>query len=350
MLHMPKVGRIKTYGGKFMENKRFDLKTAIHNTEKNSSALLGKAKEAIIRTTDQNDDGKFNKEDVSVIADSVGEAVKSGAQALKDTAEEKSRQIDLKLLQPIFTETMDEADFLMPKFIRISERDRRRADSKACQGSIGYFSDQKGLRIVNIFRDSIDAFGLSFYPDNSNEFYYVDPSDRNRYIALDEYFGYLKVERINELQMIAKSLGAKHFKVTYKEEQTSFAEKKTKGKASAGKFANSDIDHSYSSKKYSTVEIAAELDCPGHEPVAPQLKYMKRDPSIKTLVAMRMDETAPLSRQKFMLKLSNSSGIKESDAIKIDAVLKGMKLVGNTSVASEAKNESRRYLEYEIDF
>ena len=77
---------------------------------------------------------------------------------------------------------------------------------------------------------------------------------------------------------------------------------------------------------------------------------MQRDPSIKALIAMRMDETAPLSYQKFMLKLSNSSGIKESDAVKIDAVLKSLKLAGNTSIASEAKNESRRYLEYEIDF
>ena len=50
------------------------------------------------------------------------------------------------------------------------------------------------------------------------------------YIALDEYFSYLKIERINELQMIAKSLGAKHFKVTYKEEQTAFSEKSSKEK------------------------------------------------------------------------------------------------------------------------
>lgn len=65
---------------------------------------------------------------------------------------------------------------------------------------------------------------------------------------------------------------------------------------------------------------------------------------------MRMDTTSPLTHQKFMLKMSNSSGIKESDAVKIDAVLKGLKVTGNANIASEAKNESRRYLEYEIDF
>ena len=89
---------------------------------------------------------------------------------------------------------------------------------------------------------------------------------------------------------------------------------------------------------------------PGHEPISPQLKYLINDESIKTLVAMRMDERAPLLHQKFMLKLSNSSGLKESEAVKIDAVLKGMKCSGNTTVVSEVQNESRRYLEYEIDF
>ena len=65
---------------------------------------------------------------------------------------------------------------------------------------------------------------------------------------------------------------------------------------------------------------------------------------------MRMDETSPLMRERFMLNLSQSSGMKENDAVKIDAVLKGMKCSGNTTVASEAKNEARRYLEYEIEF
>ena len=57
-------------------------------------------------------------------------------------------------------------------------------------------SDKGGLRVVNIFKDSLDVFGL-----------------------------YLKMIRINELQRAAQDLGAKHFKVTYKEERTSFSER-----------------------------------------------------------------------------------------------------------------------------
>ena len=131
-------------------------------------------------------------------------------------------------------------------------------------------------------------------------------------------------------------------------EQTAFTSKKATLKASA--VANANADHNASEKKYSKVEIAAEMSFPGHPPVKPTLKYLQRDPSIQTLVSMRMDEAAPLIHEKFILNLSQSSGMKEADAIKIDAVLKGLKCNGNATVTSEVQNESRRYLEYDIEF
>lgn len=284
------------------------------------------------------------------MAATVGNVMKKGAQTLKETTDEKAHQLELKALQPIFLETLNDTDFLMPKFIRIAERDKKHAESEVCRGSIGFLSDQKGLHIVNIFRDSVETFSLSFYPDCDSEFYYVDPSDRDSYIALDEYFNYLKQVRISELQKIAQDLGAKHFRVTYKEEKTSFSGKKVNKKVTAKPIASVDAEQNYEDKKYSTVEIAAEMECPGHSPVKPVLKYMKYDPSIKGLVEMRMNENGPLLHQKLMIKLSNSSGLKEGEAVKIDAVLKGMKCTGNSTVVNETQNESRRYLEYEIDF
>lgn len=65
---------------------------------------------------------------------------------------------------------------------------------------------------------------------------------------------------------------------------------------------------------------------------------------------MRLDETSPLLQEHFELEMCNSSGMRLDDAVKIDAVLKGLKYVGNTTVASEVKNEARRYLEYDIEF
>ena len=302
-----------------------------------------------VQSIDQNDDGKFDLEDVSAIAGSIGEVVKSGTQSVKDSAAEAHRQHDLKTLQPIFSDTLNDAEFTLSKLIRIAPRDKKHADSIVCQNSIGYNSDFKGFHVINIFSDSVPAFGLSFYPDMDSDFYYADPIDRNRYISLDEYFSYLKVARINELQKLAQDLGAKHFKVTFKEEQTSFSAKKTDshGKAAPG---SADVKQNAADKKYSLVEIAAEMSCAGHAPSVPSLVYLQRDPSIQALVAMRLDEEAPLLHQKFMLKMSSSSGMKETDAVKIDAVLKSFKCSGNATVTSEVQNESRRYLEYEIDF
>ena len=48
----------------------------------------------------------------------------------------------------------------------------------------------------------------------------MDPSDDKLYIALDNYYDYLKVTRISKLQNLAQSLGAKHFKVSYKDKET----------------------------------------------------------------------------------------------------------------------------------
>lgn len=334
--------------GMEMEKK---LGEFVSNIGKTAKGLMDTA----IQSVDQNDDGKFDFSDVSVIAENVGTAVKKGSQAVMNSAEERARLLELKALQPIFASqqgdavSLDDADFLMPKFIRVTDRDKRHAESEVCQGSIGYTSDQKGLHIVNIFKDSVDAFGLTFYPDCDCEFYYMDPSDRDNYIALDEYFSYLKIVRINELKKLAQDLGAKHFKVTYMEEKTSFSSQKAAVSLKTP-IVKADSERGAEEKKFTSVKIEADSTFPGHAPIRPQLKYLQRDPSIQNLVAMRMDENSPLIKERFMLNLSQSSGMKENDAVKIDAVLKGMKCSGNTTVANEVKNEARRYLEYEIEF
>lgn len=173
--------------------------------------------------------------------------------------------------------------------------------------------------MLNIFRDSIDFFGLSFYPDNRSEFYYVDPSDRDRYIELDDYFNYLKAERISELQRIAQDLGAKHFKVTFVEEKSSYSDRKINAHGKIKSADSLDITSNKENEKYSKIEIAAENDFPGKAPIKPTLKYLLRDPSIQNLITMRLNEDSALTHQKLMIKLSNSSGLKENNAAKIDA-------------------------------
>ena len=316
--------------GKF----KIDISEKALDAKNKTVSILNKTKDALTQVADQNDDGKFDKEDVAKVTN-----------AIKESADEKVRQIELKRLQPIFPADIDDGDFLLHKFIRVADKDKKRAESRVCQGSIGYFTNSKGIRLLNIFRDCVDAFGLTFFPDNSSEFYYVDPSDRDRYIALDDYFSYLKAERISELQRIAQDLGAKHFKVTYVEEKSSYSDRIVKGNGKVVGYASADVERKKSESDYSKIEIAAENDFPGKEPTKPELKYLLRDPSIRNLISMRLDGKSALTHQKLMIKLSNSSGLKESDAVKIDTILKVMKFAGNTTVQSEARNETRRYLE-----
>lgn len=323
---------------------------AENRLKKNAQDIFEKTKNKLNEIADQNDDGKFDISDLSLVAEKVSESVKAGTDALKGNAEERARLLEIKTLQPIFTDSLNDEHFFMSKFIRIAPRDKKRATSEVCSGSIGFFSDQKELHIVNIFRDSIASFNLEFYPDSSSDFYYVDPINRNRYIALDDYFSYLKVERINELQRLAQSLGAKHFRVTYKEEQNSSNSRKVKASVNAKKAGGTNAEHDSLKTNFETIEIAAEMDCPGHLPTKPHLCYLQNDSSIKNLISMRFDEHSPLNHQKYMLKLSNSSGLKESDAIKIDTFIKGIKTGINTSIVNEAKNEAKRYFEYEINF
>lgn len=336
-----------------MDKKKIDLGTIAEGASKNAAAFWDKTKETLVRAADQNHDGSLDLKDITVIADSISTAAKSTAMAVKNSTEEKSRELERKRLQPVFAEDLDNADFLIPKLIRIAEIDKKHAESDVCSGSIGFFSEPKDLRIINIFRGSVDAFGLTFYPDADCELYYVDPSDRDKYIALDDYFNYLKVARINELQKIAQDLGAKHFRVTYKEQKATFSGNTVKAKGSnkgIGSCGSADAERDLASSEVSTVEVAAEMECPGHAPMEPKLCYLQRESSIQTLISLRMDKDSPITHQKFTLKLSNTSGIKEKDAVKIDAALKAMKISGNTTVTTEVRNESRRFFEYEIDF
>lgn len=106
------------------------------NAGNTAKGIINKSKDAVVQTMDQNEDGKFDMSDVSVIAGSVGEAMKKGANAVKESAEENRKRMEIKVLQPIFSETLDQAEFLMSKLIRVVDRDKKYAESDVCHGSI----------------------------------------------------------------------------------------------------------------------------------------------------------------------------------------------------------------------
>ena len=288
-----------------------------------------------------------DKAELDKHAKELVDAAVVAAQSLAEVINNGKNSRNLKRLKPIFINDLN--GMIFSRLVRIVEREKK-FDIDVCKGSIGYWDTCKGERWMNIFKDSVSKFGLDFYPNDEVNFYYVDPTNKDSYIVLDEYFDRLKQVRVSELQKIAQDLGAKYFRVTYIKERTTLSKKAANGKGSIHKKGNGSAQMNATEQKYDRMDIAAEMSFPGHEPVMPHVRYLKYDPNIENLIKMRMDPKGPLNHQTLNIKLSSSSGLKETDAVKIDMILKSLKMAGNTTVSSEVQNEAKSILEYEIDF
>lgn len=288
-----------------------------------------------------------DKAELDKHAKELVDAAVVAAQSLAEVINNGKDSWNLKRLKPIFINDLN--GMIFSRLVRIVEREKK-FDIDVCKGSIGYWDTCKGERWMNIFKDSVSKFGLDFYPNDEVNFYYVDPTNKDSYIVLDEYFYRLKQVRVSELQKIAQDLGAKYFRVTYIKERTTLSKKAANGKGSIHKKGNGSAQMNATEQKYDRMDIAAEMSFPGHEPVMPHVRYLKYDPNILNLIEMRMDTKGPINHQILNIKLSSSSGLKETDAVKVDMILKSLKKAGNTTVSREAQNEAKSILKYEIDF
>lgn len=288
-----------------------------------------------------------DKAELDKHAKELVDAAVVAAQSLAEVINNGKDSWNLKRLKPIFINDLN--GMIFSRLVRIVEREKK-FDIDVCKGSIGYWDTCKGERWMNIFKDSVSKFGLDFYPNDEVNFYYVDPTNKDSYIVLDEYFDRLKQVRVSELQKIAQDLGAKYFRVTYIKERTTLSKKAANGKGSIHKKGNGSAQMNVTEQKYDRMDIAAEMSFPGHEPVMPHVRYLKYDPNILNLIEMRMDTKGPINHQTLNIKLSSSSGLKETDAVKVDMILKSLKMAGNTTVSREAQNEAKSILKYEIDF
>lgn len=310
---------------------------------KQNNTLLSKAKKIVVETVDQNDDGKLDSKDLSTISEKVQ---KSRAQ--------KKRVADLKKLQPLFLEDIGTDEFPFQKFLRIANKDKAHKDNALCANSIGHITGNGRNKVITIYRNKLSKLGLTLYPDEHNDFYFIDPCDKNRYIELDSYFAYLKSMRLSELQKIAQDLGAKHFRITYKEKKVSFTKKKAEvsAQAKAKKYGSAKAEASRENEtdSFSSINVEAEDSFPGSSPTKPKIKYLKHDPLIMNLIDMRLHKSSPLGKQKITIEFQNTCGMKERDAVKIDAGLKLFNASGNTKLTHEVQNEQRRLFEYEIEF
>lgn len=337
-----------------MKIDKENIKKGLKNFTDGTKGVVKKTTNAVIKKIDQNDDSTFDKEDLKAIKNKINSTAQKASSNIKKAVDDKRKENDLKKLQPIFAEDLEKAEFVLPKLICVSNIDKKYSESDVCQGAIGYKTDCKELTVINIFKENIELFGLTFYPDIDSEVYYVDPTDKNRYIALEDYFSYLQEVRVNELEKIAQDLGAKHFRITLMEEKKTFtkqeSKRRTNGNYGVAGGANVDTEHEQIYSNASKIKILAEDNFPGHSPIKPNVQYLAKESNIQTLIDLRLKPESPLTSRKFAVELSKSSGMKKRDAEKIDVALKMMKISGNTTVSNEVSEEYRKYFEYEIEF
>ena len=325
------------------------LKKTIETAKSSAVDLADKAKERVVQAIDQNDNGKIDTTDLKEIFGDVCSGIKDAKDSAYKIYDEKAYEIQEKYYSPIMPKDILYPEFRLSNLIRVCEPDSKRLEHRVCKGAIGYYTEVRGGRVINIYRQDVDKFNITLIPDGSYDLYYVDPSNDSQYIALDEYFSCLKEQRVAELQNIAHELGAKYFKVTYTEEKISFTKRNTK--VGIDKAVESlGIERATDKDNFSRTNIEAEMECTPHEPRKPELVYLKSEASIINLIDMRLRDSSTIKKQQYTIDFKKSSGIKERDAIIVDSFLKKLKCGGNATMESEMKNESRRRLIYEIEF
>lgn len=320
-----------------------------------------KAQKSVLNAVDRNGDGKIDPSDFGLDREHMQKAAKklqAGANYLGETISDAKAGLDRRIFQPVFYEDLTPtvasddrmATAQLPRLVRIVPRGKKNLDKPALQGAIGYWTTIKRVKLLNLYEDSISTLGVQFLPHVEQTFYYMDSYRREVYVSLDSYFTYLKKNRVNELELIAQDLGAKSFRVTFKEQKKVLVKQAAKGKLNAAGLG-ADHQKQQDSNEEFRVEIAAETQFSGHDaPKAPPLVYFKEESDIEKLIRMRMNPNNPIKSKDFCFQCSRSVGMSQKTASKIDAVLQQMKCSGTATLSSEVQREERTILEYHIEF
>ena len=256
-----------------------------------------------------------------------------GVEALAGKASNAKERIDKARFGPVFD--LDQIADNMPQVIYVEDNQRLK-NVPACKGAFGFIEKLKGMQVMRLLPKYIGLPGIKFYPDTDGVLYYQDPCDDHLYIDINDYFDYLNAVRVNELELAAQDLGAKHVKVVYREARKIFVDNDAKADAP---------------DEFSFTEVFTDdVYDAGDAPIAPALQYLANDPSINSLIDKCLDSEQSIDKEAYTIPCKTLDGMSVDDAVKVDAIIKTLKLKGNASVASAAEALERAVLEYSIEF
>lgn len=303
-------------------------------------------------------------EKVSEKAVSAAEEVKSTAIQLKDdamakqaelriTAAEKKRQDDLIKLAPIFKDDISNNELLTERVIRIVNYDPR-LENDVCRDSVGFYEKTDDRKMPTIYSKFVPDFGLSFYPQLSESIFIADPCIAGKYIEIDEYFNYMKQVRVNELTLVAQSLGAKSVTIELKSTSTSKSFFSKSAQAKVGPVLDGSYEQQGNNTSSNSIEIWAQTTFKttiwNGGPTMPTLLYFRNESDISSLIQMVLVNRSKVTERKYSMKASSSSGMSLNEAMSIASTLKKIKCSAGVNFAKLAENESKAFLDYTIVF
>lgn len=301
---------------------------------------------------------------VSEKASSTAEGIKSTAIQLKDdaiakqakhkiTVAEKKRQDDLINLAPIFKEDISNNELLSERVIRIVNYDIR-LENEVCKDSVGFYEKTADRKMPTLYSKFVPEWGLSFYPQLSESVFIADPCIMGKYIEIDEYFNYMKQVRVNELTLVAQSLGAKSVTIELKSTTNSKSLFSKSMQAKVGPILDADHKQQGNNTSSNSIEIWAQTNFKtaiwNGGPTMPTLLYFRNESDISSLIQMVLVNRSKVTERKYSMKASSSSGMSLNEAMSIAGILKKIKCSAGISFTKSAENESTAFLEYTIKF
>ena len=301
---------------------------------------------------------------VSEKAASAAEGIKSTAIQLKDdaiakqaehkiTVAEKKRQNDLINLSPIFKEDISNNELLNERVIRIVNYDAR-LENEMCKNSVGFYEKTDDRKMPTLYTKFVPELGLSFYPQLSESVFIADPCIAGKYIEIDEYFNYMKQVRVNELTLVAQSLGAKSVTIELKSTTNSKSLFSKAMQAKAVPILDASCKQQENNTSSNSIEIWAQTTFKtsiwNGGPTMPNLLYFRNETDISSLIQMVLVNRSKVTERKYSMKASSSSGMSLNEAMSIAGTLKKIKCSAGASFAKSAENESTAFLEYTIKF
>ena len=285
----------------------------------------------------------------------VATDAKTGVATMREKLQAAEYARLLKKYNPLFPEQYQSDSFHLPNIIVVVD-DAVRKEIDVCEGAIGWLSKEAGEEVLHLYDEAVPFSGIQLVPAPiCNAVYYIDHFDRNCFIQVDCIFSRTLKEKIDELQHIAESIGAKRCSINISEDSKT---SKVQEATATAEFSydepvvQANAKYKASNKKSQSQYGRIEAEFTGLRfPKRPVLRWFAYDTSINNLIETCCSGKRRVKKLTLELSGSTSSTMSQSIASAIDGVLcKTLNAKGNLSMKSQAQAEFQSKLLFQIEF